>query len=281
MSAAAAVLRPLRADDVKEVERLWSLDGPPGGWTESDRARARARITRAISTDPDGCWAAAGDGRLLGVAIALARDTIWVLSLLMVDRDAQSGGLGRRLMVRALEYGTDCRGGLIAASSDPRALRLYGGNGFALHPVLEGMGTVDRSRLPAVRGVREGDSTDLEFAGRIDARIRGGARVDDVAAMLETGGRLFVARRGYAVGREGTCVMLAAEDEQAASGLLWSVLADAPPDGRWLVQWITGRQQWAVAIALEARLKLAIDGALCTRGELGPLHPFLPSGSLL
>src|SRR5215210_2933449 len=46
------------------------------------------------------------DGELAGAALALDRDGLWGLSLLIVDPEHQSAGLGRELLQRALEYGS-------------------------------------------------------------------------------------------------------------------------------------------------------------------------------
>jgi hypothetical protein len=283
----ATELRPLHASDGEAVGAMFetSMSPPPGGWNDALSRRARARIKRSIETDPGGCWAAEQSGRLAAVAVALVRDGIWVLSLLMVAPDRQSRGMGRTLMSRALEYGAECRGGLIAASPDPRALRLYGTSGFALHPVLEASGPVDRAALPVVEGVRDGELADLELVAEVDGQVRGGRRNRDVEALIAGGDRLVVCdhagRRGYALSRGGSCVVLAAEAQDTAQALLWTVLADAPADGQATVQWITGDQQWATEVALAARLKLSVEGAICRRGRLGPLQPFLPSGSFL
>jgi hypothetical protein len=48
------------------------------------------------------------------------------------------------------------------------------------------------------------------------------------------------------------------------------------------VQFITAGQQWAVEVCVEARLELEADcGCVFTRGEVGPLRPYLPSGAYL
>jgi hypothetical protein len=41
------------------------------------------------------------------------------------------------------------------------------------------------------------------------------------------------------------------------------------------------RQEWAVRIGLAAGLALSLEGPVFTRGTLGPLRPWLPSGTLL
>jgi hypothetical protein len=47
------------------------------------------------------------------------------------------------------------------------------------------------------------------------------------------------------------------------------------------VLFMTAEQQWAIRVALDARLPLSPDGPVCVKGKLGPLVPFLPSGAYL
>jgi len=75
--------------------------------------------------------------------------------------------------------------------------------------------------------------------------------------------------------------LLLARDDQTAADLLWSCLAEAPPGGSVDVDFIAAGQDWAIATVLEAGLALSPYGPLFTRGDLGPLRPFLPSGGFL
>ena len=43
----------------------------------------------------------------------------------------------------------------------------------------------------------------------------------------------------------------------------------------------TGAQRWAVDVVLEARMELAVRGAVFLRGDTGPFAPYLPSGAYL
>ena len=76
--------------------------------------------------------AAEGD-RVVGVALALAREGVWILSLFAVDEEYRSAGVGRRLLERALGYAAGCKGAMLAAEVD-RLLR-----GAAHGPDLEFM----------------------------------------------------------------------------------------------------------------------------------------------
>ena len=241
--------------------------------------RWRERIAHPWRTDPDGAFVAESDGRVIGVAEAIVRERLWCLSMLAVEPGIQSGGAGRALLERALAYGRTTEAGLLVSSNDPRALRLYGESGFALHPTFEAEGIVDRRRLPRQDGaVCDDDGTDLEALARLTRAIRGAPYAGELRYALDQGGRLLrAADRGFAVvNAEGPLWVLVARDEEAASALLWSALALA--DGPTRVRWITGAQQWAIDVVTRARLRMVAYGALCVRGTPGVLTPFLPSG---
>jgi hypothetical protein len=59
------------------------------------------------------------------------------------------------------------------------------------------------------------------------------------------------------------------------------VLAAAPADRAFMVRHVTAGQGWAVAILLAAGMHLVPAGAVFVRGEVGPLHPYLPNGAFL
>ncbi len=123
------------------------------------------------------------------------------------------------------------------------------------------------------------------LAAEVDRAVRGAAHGPDLEHLLETGSRLIVAERpcgrGYAAERDGSPAVLAATEPGVARDLLWACLERTPPGEKADVDWITGGQNWAVAVATEAGLSLSPAGPICTRGDLGPLTPYLPSGSFL
>ena len=71
--------------------------------------------------------------------------------------------------------------------------------------------------------------------------------------------------------------MVAGASEQAAHRVLWSAMAEAPGDVS--VSYLTGSQQWAIEVALAARLSLKPVETLCVRGMALP-SCYLPSGVL-
>lgn len=245
------------------------------------RERWLGRVAHALETDPDGCWVAEDGGRVIGVAEAIVREGLWVLSLLAVDPGGQGTGAGRVLMERALAYAPDRDGGLIVSSNDPRALRLYARAGFALRPTFQAAGALDRRRLPPVRvPITEGGEGDLEALAAVTREVRGAAYAPELAYALRRGSRLLRAGdRGFAIAHAGQGVwLLIASDDEAASALLWSALEYTGRDGEEVrVRWIDGAQQWAIDVVLAAGLRLEAYGALCVQGRTGRLRPFIPS----
>jgi hypothetical protein len=84
--------------------------------------------------------------------------------------------------------------------------------------------------------------------------------------------------RGFAVTLPGHGVwLLAALDDEAAEALLWRALETVGSTDRPGIRWVTGDQDWAIAVLLRAGLRLKTSGALAVRGSPGPLRPYLPS----
>lgn len=278
----AVRLRPARLDELEELalvaERAFALPLGEG---------LRRHLRHRLATDPDGCAVAEVAGAVAGVALALRRGDVWVLSLLVVDPEHQSAGVGARLLERALGYGADAPVGLIAASDDPRALRRYGRAGFALHPAVRASGPIDRRALPGGLGVRTGEArTDLERLAPVDLVVRGAARTGDLAALLEEpAARLLVAdrpgRRGYAIVSGGDVATMAATDAGTAHELLLAALAEVPIGANAGIERITAEQSWAVDAALLAGLRLTPGEPVFVRGRASVPAPFLASGMYL
>jgi GNAT superfamily N-acetyltransferase len=283
----ATSVRPLLAGDIdavhevtvkafQDLNRRFGEPVEPAG----PIAASRVRIGRVLSTDPDGAWVAERDGRVVGCSLALMREGVWGLSLLVVLPEAQSTGVGRELLARAWEYGDAARGRIVLASRDPRALRSYARLGLRLHPAMAARGRPRRVTRPP--GVRLGTLADLPLTADVDRAVRGAPHGDDLVALLESGGDLLVLpERGYAVVRDGAIRLLAARDEDGAVALLRACLAAAGAREA-SVEWITSAQSWAVAPCLEAGLELRMDlGAVFLGGDVGPFVPYLPSGAYL
>jgi GNAT superfamily N-acetyltransferase len=290
-------IRPMELDDLGAVaDQLYATINDAaarGAWPSVERTdtwdeRAAVRMRYQLTTDPGGCWVAdAGADGIVGHAIAIRRRHLWGLAMLHVLPSGQSAGTGRRLLAAALSYGRDAEGGIITSSEDPRAMRLYATSGFALRPGVEAAGPVHQAALRPAPDVREATVDDLALTVAVDELVRGAPHGEggaDIAAMLDIGASLSVMDadegRGYVCMREGHVMLLAATTPAAAQQLLWHGLATAGDEAA-TIWGITGAQQWAIEVAYAAGLTVKPGGPVLTRGRVGPLTPYLPSGQYL
>jgi predicted N-acetyltransferase YhbS len=283
-------IRPLRPEDVAAVQEVQLAAGRAAreergeNWPEPDaeqRARFRRALARFAERDASTSFVAEDDGGIVGHAVAIRRGSFWGLALLFVHPDRQSGGVGRQLIDAALVSAEDAALAMIMSSPDPRAIRRYASAGFDLHPAVEVGGAVDRAALPADLPVRPGSIADLDVVDAVDVSLRGSTRREDVEFLIsEQGAQLWIAERGqgFAVGTPNRIVMLGADAPATAQALLWQVLATAEEDID-AYCW-TAAQQWAIDVAVAAKLKIAPAGPLFVRGGAGAgvPGPYLPSG---
>lgn len=279
------MIRPLRADDdldtLVDVQNAAFTDLdvrlglPVEELTDEARRRAAGRVAHLQRTDPERAFVAEVDGALVGLALALLRDGMWFLSLLVVAPEHHGRGVGRALLDAALATSTDRS--WILATQEPAALRRYQRAGFALHPSYTAKGTLDRGLLPAVNGVRDGSwDRDLERADEVVRRLRGARMTPDLGYLATRPGRLLVSDEGFAVLAPKGVALLGATSEAIARSLLWAALAEAA--GPVEVDWLAANQQWAIDVCLDARLSLHGGASLALRGQ-PTMAPYLPSGA--
>jgi ribosomal protein S18 acetylase RimI-like enzyme len=278
---------PAREVQTRAFQALDHAFGEPA-WEETTEVveRQRRRFRHFLSHDPEGSWVAEVDGRVAGAALALRREGLWGLSLLVVDPEQQSRGVGRALLDASLRYAEGTAADIILSSRDARAIRRYATAGFDLFPQVDASGPVAGSRLrrPEVP-VRDGGAGDADFADAVDRLVRGGARGPDHEVMAAAGAMFVVdqgARRGYAYSRaDGRLVTIAATDETAAEALLWTYLGHEPDHtARRTVDHLTGEQQWAVRTVLAAGLRIGPGGPVFWRGRTPP-RCYIPDGAYL
>lgn len=278
------MIRPMQPEDLDALVAVQHaafhdldtrMGETPHELTAEVRERGTARISHLQRTDPDGAWTAEVEGEPVGCALALVRDGMWFLSLLIVKPGFQGKGIGRALLDAALTTATDRS--WIMSTVEPAAVRRYQRAGFALHPTYTAKGSPDRTRIPAVQGIRDYDD-DRETLDHVLRVVRGAAMGTEVDYYRETLPRRIVVApdKGFAVLRPDGVNWLAATDEQTARDLLWTVLAEAP--GEVEVDWLGANQQWAIDVCLDARLTLRSGASLALRGQ-PQMSPYLPCGA--
>jgi GNAT superfamily N-acetyltransferase len=281
-------IRPATPDDVPTADAVARdvLFSPLPGVDEAERRRrSYARIAHLIDTDPGGAWVAQrADGRVAGVALGLIREGIWGLSLFAVAEDVQGRGAGRRLLEACFAYGDGARGHVILSSESPAAMRRYARLGLDIRPAVAAAGIADLARMPAaVARVEDAGVAGIPLADEIGRRVRGAGHARDLPVALAAPGvsLLTFEDRAFAVLRNGSVMMLAGLDDEAASLVLWAAIQAAGPGMTVSVDFLTAGQDWGVRTCLDAGLALSPDGPMFTGGRLGPLRPYIPSGAYL
>jgi GNAT superfamily N-acetyltransferase len=281
------MLRPMREDDIAAVESITDTafaplgQGFPRSPVRAERFRQRAR--HQLATDPGGCWIVEAGGEVVGEAIALRRERLWILSSYAVLPAMQNRGIGKALLERTLSYAEGCLRGMILASPDARAARRYRLAGFTLHPLMHVRGTVDRSALPFVEHVRPGTLADLTLLESVDRQVRGASHGRDHQLLAREHALLVCDTflgSGYAYVLDGSPMLLAATSRRVAHKLLWEILARSAAGQEIDVRNITVENEWALDIGLAAGLAVETFGYLCLRG-MRPPAPYVPSGVYL
>lgn len=224
------------------------------------------------------------DGTVVGLATSLRRELMWILCSYAVAPGLQGQGVGHRLLTAAMEHGAGCLRGLLVASHDQGALRLYRQAGFSLDPMMLVWGHVARADLPGVRHVREGHTSDLELCDSLDRRTRGAAHGPDHHLLGRQFRRIVMdhsSGQGYAyVTTTGSVQCLAADSRKAARALLWEALASSRPDVPVEIGRVTAANGWALDVAMAARLEVHTRNFLATR-HLRPPAPYIPHSTFL
>ena len=287
----------MRRDDIEPAERISStafheldLRTYQRDWPDPqprDPLRATFWVERTehlLETDPGGCWVAEADGEVVGFATSMVRELMWILATYAVRPSLQGRGIGRQLMEAALHHGRGCLRGMLNASQDTMALRRYRLAGFDLVPQMLLWGRVARADLPGVRHVREGTPGDRDLLESLDRRTRGASHGADHDVMMRQF-RLVVTDRasaqGYAyLAPSGATIALAASSRAAATSLLWEGLAASDPETPVEIGHISPANQWALDVAMAARLDVLSRGFLALRRMKDPA-PYVPHPSFL
>ncbi|GAA1415052.1 hypothetical protein GCM10009639_68940 [Kitasatospora putterlickiae] len=288
------ILRPVQdtAADAEVVQSLAraafaSLPDTPGATEPPPASVYQAARTRHLArTDPQGCWLAELDGEPVGAVLALRREGVWVLALLVVLPRAQGKGVGRLLLDRALAHGSGCLRGMLCSSPSPAAVRRYRLAGFTMYPVMRLTGRVDRSGLvdPGDIPVHPGNAAHQHLLDSVDRRLRGSAHGPDHGLLRAHCEELLIADSlagsGYCYRDGGEVKLLAATSKRIATRLLREALARVPEGTQARVEALTAEQEWALDVGLEVGLTVESCGFLGLRG-MRPPAPYVPNGGLL
>jgi ribosomal protein S18 acetylase RimI-like enzyme len=258
---------------------------PITGNTIQDERRRQDRTRHFLGTDPEGSWVAEEGETIVGMSQSFVREGYWMLSQLGTVPGRQGRGVGRDLLKLALSHGDPDSPGTIQCSSDPKAMALYTGFGFTLHPVVTGWGLLRPGAVTRPAEVdryeaNEVGERELDVVTAIDRQVRGSARTIDIVAMLAQPGNhlLLHADQAYAVAKDERIVTLGARQEESAALVLRTMLAEAPAGETIEVNWLTSAQQWAVREVVAAGIELRPYGPVMVRGMDGPPSPYIPSG---
>lgn len=258
---------------------------PITGNTIQDERRRQDRTRHFLGTDPAGSWVAEEAETIVGMSQSFVREDYWMLSQLGTVPGRQGRGVGRDLLKLALSHGDPDSPGTIQCSSDPKAMALYTGFGFTLHPVVTGWGALRPGAVTRPPEVIRYDANEvgerqLDVVTAIDRQVRGSARTVDIVAMLAQPGNhlLLHADQAYAVAKDERIVTLGARQEESAALVLRTMLAEAPAGETIEVNWLTSAQQWAVREVVAAGIELRPYGPVMVRGMDGPPSPYIPSG---
>src|SRR5271157_2744737 len=228
---------------------------PVTGNSIQDERRRQDRTRHFLATDPAGSWVAEDAGTVIGMSQSFVREGYWMLSQLGTVPGRQGRGVGRELLRLALSHGDPESPGTIQCSRDPKAMALYASFGFVLHPVVAAWGVMrpgSVTRPAEVRRLEPDEVTGRELGSvtAIDREVRRSSRTVDIVSMLaQPGNRLLLhADRGYAVARDERIVTLGARDEESASLVLRTMLAEAPAGETIEINWLTSAQQWAIRV---------------------------------
>jgi GNAT superfamily N-acetyltransferase len=258
---------------------------PITGNSIQDERRRQDRTRHFLWTDPGGSWVAEEGNTVVGMSQSFVREDYWMLSQLGTVPGRQGRGVGKELLSLALSHGDPASPGTIQCSSDPKAMALYTGFGFTLHPVVTAWGAIRPGavvRPPEVERYEadEVGSRELDIVTAIDRAVRGSARSVDIVAMLAQPGNhlLLHADQGYAVAKDERIVTLGARQEESAALVLRTMLAESPAGETIEVNWMTSAQQWAVREVVAAGIELRPYGPVMVRGMDGPPSPYIASG---
>jgi len=220
-------------------------------------------------------------GRIVGSNFMAERDPIYAIGPISVDPDVQERGVGRRLMLAAIERGRNAAGiRLVQDAFNMVSMSLYASLGFEIREPLVLIGGRPRSRPAPGVTVRPLRRDDLDACAALCRRIHGFERTNELRDAMTSFAPAVAVRDqrivAYATTLEVWQVAHAvAESESDLTALILGVAAASP---RPLAFLLPTRQTTLFHWCLAERLRVVKPLTLMTmRAYREPTGSYLPS----
>jgi len=290
--AVALQYRSLRPDEVSaaadvflvsivELARSHGLPAPTG-YTRASVEPAYEHLRRTGIFE-----VAVLDGKIVGIAAAIVRDSIWFLAMFWVLPEYKQRGLGRPLLERVRELGVT-RGAKVFctwSSIDFAAVASYLKLGLLpAGPIFTFSGRLNQ--LPNVSPAVRGAPLEPAHASAIDQIVRGTPRSQDHAFLVASGARGIELEidgkiAGYYYVQGGAIGPAAWLDEQHAEAVLEYALRDASIQTGVVKLVALGLNETAVRLASAYGLRLVGASHWLRSEPFGRLNCYVPSGPAL
>ena len=266
MSDAASptpTFRLLAPRDIPGAQRLREL----AKWNQTD-----ADWRNLLSFEPDGCFAAEMDGKVVGTATttrytpASGPGSFGWVGMVLVDPDYRRHGIGSSLLKRCIQYLKDCGVETVKLDATPMGKLVYEKLGFAGEYELErweGAARDQAVKTPDGVSLAPVSAKDLDDLEAFDAPIFGARRRNVLQAWSHAWPEnAIVARRGgaiagFALARRGAHFdqigPVSGDSPDISAALLARVLSNL--NGRNVVVDVVTANAWAGPIAAEHGLK--------------------------
>ena len=227
------------------------------------------------------------DGKIVGIAAAVVRDSIWFLAMFWVLPEHKSKGIGRPLLERVQRLGEE-QGATVRcvwSSIDFAAVACYLQAGMLPGgPIFTFAGPLQKP--PAVPPNARLSELDSGHANTIDRVVRGATRERDHAffrARAMPGYQLEIAQgvAGYFYAKDGVIGPAAWLEPAHGEALLSHALQQARAQAPEVKLVALGSNQTAIRLASEAGLRLVSASHFLTSTAFGKLDCYLPSGPAL
>ena len=183
----------LRSSDIEAAFHLALLEG----WNQT-----RSDWLRLLKHEPNGCFGAYSDSRLVGtVTTAVYGAELAWLGMMLVERDYRGNGIGRRLMLSALEY-TKAEGvETVKLDATPAGRTLYEAMGFISETGIERWERSGAASKVVANSIAFEDAIVNDIC-KIDRLVFGADRATMLESLLQEGSAQPLIVRNL---REGTC----------------------------------------------------------------------------